>query len=235
MTELAIPDEIIDAELVDDTRYTRREFDQDLAEVKRGASLIAAARARVQEAERAQTIDMARRLYRMRNDPHQYWRGPGVNDTDNAFAQWAASEVGLVAGYIGQLLSTAAGLLVLESSSYSSNFPVPASAGQIRKLSSAYLRKLPDADKVIPNLWMQAVEDAGGRQPKQEVVESVVKRYVHDRKLVDQARADLSVEAREVAARLRVMFKQWVRMFDRDPVQARAFAAEIYHYGRTHG
>lgn len=227
--DLAVIDSI-DGEIVD---YSADDFETDKATVRRYGEQIRELRVRTAEIERAATIDMARRLHRMRHDPERRWRGPGDKDTDYVFARWAVGEMALSAPYVKNLLSVAQGLAILENRMLKDPIPLPATAGQILRLSAAKVRKLPDADRVIPNLWMAAVEDAGGKQPSQQLVEAIVKRYMRDRGLVDSGALDrqdgADDQTEKVKADLRSIRRKLAKLAALEPALVAAAVAEFYH------
>jgi hypothetical protein len=223
---VAIREEIVDAELVDDAEpynYASR-----LAFVRDAAERIQVQRARVEAIERAETIAMARCLLLMREDPAEPWRQAGDRSTDNAFAMRVAETVPLTPGVLSRYLNVGRTIRILESSPLLEN--LPGTAGQVLMLSAAYLRKLPDADRVIPNLWIAAVEDVGGGQPPQELVESKVKRYVRDRKAADTlAGADLDDQSRRVVGQLRAMRRRLEKLHAIEPARVDSWVRMLVH------
>ena len=176
------PAEIVDAELIDD--YTQTDWTNDVQIIRSYGDTMQAINHRRQEIERAQTIAVARSLYRLRHDPESRWLAEVQGGKANTwrFSEWAGRLMGYSVAHVQQLLYAAETLHILESHQLTDDFPLPTTAGQIEKLSA--LRKLPAVGHVVPtgaealvSIWRQAVEDAGGKQPKQQTVEAAVKQW----------------------------------------------------------
>jgi hypothetical protein len=195
--------------------------------VREYASVMRAVNIRKAEIERAQTIKVARALHRMRTDPDQRWHDAsgGGKSNDHAFCEWAAAEMeqGFHPTYVWQLLSAGYVLPALENSV---NTILPGTAGQIVRLAGLRkLKPLPGVKAgadVMVEIWEEAVEESGGRQPSQAVVESKVRAWRKARKAVVTGDLDGSGEVR---AHIRMLGEELKKLYEKDPAAVRAAIA----------
>ncbi len=136
MTAIAISGDPM-TEVLSPGTYTRREFDADRAAVRQGLQAREKVVQRVQVWESTNSIDMARRLVRMRTEGEDYWRTAGSKGNDREFYDWAIAEYEDLAsvGWAKAQLMAGRALPALEKVPMGT-FPVGAS--QIRDLGSRW-------------------------------------------------------------------------------------------------
>jgi hypothetical protein len=207
--------------------YTHREFDADLSAVRQAAKARETVIERVRKWDSTNSLDMARRLVRMRTEGEDYWRGPGMKGNDREFYEWVVANVEGIesTGWAkGQLMAGRA-LVALESQKVPmGTFPIGAS--QIRDLGSSWYLERPQA---IANVWQAAVEETGG-QPGKELVAAKARRYKADLQSVEETKPGRQyedAERRDVSRALRAIRKRLVELHRQDPGYVEAFLRDL--------
>lgn len=211
--------------------YTREQFLADAEEVKRETAKIRKA----SDAVERDTLKTSRLMYRMRHDGESYWPGK-KNDRD--FILWALAEQIIDSVTRGKQFLTAGAVVNRLEKSHNvtllADVPLPVAEGQVRPLATKYLRGLDDADKVLADLWVAAVEECGGQQPTMPVVAEIAKRYTRDRKGADDGPIDPDVglddQTEKVATGLRRIRKELSALYSLEPDMVLEFVRELSTY-----
>jgi len=219
MTAIAISGDPM-TEVLSPGTYTRREFDADRAAVRQGLQAREKVVQRVQVWESTNSIDMARRLVRMRTEGEDYWRTAGSKGNDREFYDWAIAEYEDLAsvGWAKAQLMAGRALPALEKVPMGT-FPVGAS--QIRDLGSRWYLERPQA---IANVWQAAVEEANG-QPRKELVAAKARRYKADLQSVEEGKDDAS--RRDISRKLKAIRKRLIELHQQDPAYVEAFLRDL--------
>jgi hypothetical protein len=221
------PDRVMSmAEVLSPGTYTRREFTADLSAVQQAVKEREVVIERVRKWDTTNSLDMARRLVRMREEGEDYWCGPGMKGTDREFYDWLVAE-GVVGSIDWARVQLVAGrvLPVLEAEKNSIEvFPVGAT--QLKHLGSSWYL---DRPKAIANVWQAAVEEAGG-QPSADLVAGKARRYKADLQSVEETKPGRKYEdadRRHINRKLRAIRKQLVELHREDPGHVEAFLREM--------
>ena len=220
MTAIAISGDPM-TEVLSPGPYPRREFSTDLSAVQRAVKARETVIERVRAWDTTNSIDVARRLARMRTEGEDYWRGPGMKGNDREFCDWLVTEGEVTsATWARDQLMAGRALPMLESGkSEISLFPVGAS--QIIRLGSSWYLDRPQA---IVNVWLAAVEEAGG-QPPMDLVASKARRYKADRQSVEEGKDDAG--RRDISRKLKAIRKRLVELHQQDPAYVEAFLRDL--------
>ena len=215
------------AEVLSPGAYTRREFDADRTAVRQAVQARETVIERVRAWDTTNSLDMARRLVRMRDDGEDYWRGPGMKGNDREFYDWALAEMPEITstGWARDQLVAGRALAVLEARKNDMSF-FPVGASQIMRLGSSWYLQRPQA---IANVWQAAVEEVDG-QPSRELVDAKARRYKADLQSVEETKPGRQyedAERRHISMRLRAVRKQLVELHRQDPAYVEAFLRDL--------
>jgi hypothetical protein len=213
MTELA---------RIEHPEYTRADFDRDADAVATAEATREAVAERVRQWDRGNSIDMARRVARMRDSDH--WRGPGTKDSDREFYEWIVARGTLNStGWAQNLLEAGRVLPVLDAAAEKKAIAYfPVGAAQIKRLGSKWYLAHP---RSVVNVWTAAVEEANG-QPSAELVAAKARRHKADLESVEDTSRH-SAGQRAIHRKLRRMHKQLVGMYRDEPAFVDAWMREL--------
>lgn len=202
--------------------YTHVDFQRDRRAVEKAAHQREVVVERVQAWERTNTIDLARRLVRMRDS--EFWYGPGGKHNDREFYEWLVAEIDEIdsSRWAQDLLMAGRALAVLEKNR-PGDFLEPVGASQIKSLGSRWYLQRP---RELMNVWLASVEETPSGQPSKELVATKARRYKADVESTEKADA-LPFEARRIHRRLAKIRRQLVELYREDPMPVEVFLREL--------